>query len=97
MERFWKKLIDRMTTNCIKIPYHFAFNGVMTGLFAAMFFSWHNADRVDKLLGYFMLFMWAVYSYFLARAVDRLRDADPVSQPDQLVGLHLDQKRESRT
>ena len=92
MKRLWKKFIDRMTTSCIKMPYQCAINGVICGLFAAMFFSWRDTDLADRVVGYFMLFMWAVYSYFLARAVDTLRVEDTVPQPDQLVGMHLDQK-----
>jgi hypothetical protein len=92
MKRLWKIYVDRMTTGCIKMPYFFAFNGMTSGLIAVVIFSRHDTDLVDKFVGFSVIFAGAVQIYFLARAVDRLRNDDLVSQRDELMGLHLNQK-----
>ena len=92
MKRPSTKLVDRITTGYINQPYLRAAMTVIYGLWAALFFNPHHADLTDHILGYFFLFMVIFNIYFLARAVDTLHVEDTVRQPDELVGLNLNQK-----
>ena len=92
MKRPSIKLVDRITTHFINHPYQRAATTVIWGLWAVMIFSWHHTSLVDPVLGYCMIIMVIFNIYFLARAVDTLRVEDTVPQPDELVGMHLDQK-----
>jgi hypothetical protein len=92
MKRPSTKLVDRITILFINHPYERAVVTVISGLWAVMIFSWHDDVHAEHFAGYFMILFTAVNVYFLARAIDTLRVEDTVPQPDQLVGLHLDQK-----
>ena len=92
MERLRTKLVDRITTQFINHPYPRAAWAVLYGGWAALWFNPHHADLADHVLGYCMIFMVIFHIYFLARAVDTLRVEDTVPQPDDLVGMHLNQK-----
>jgi hypothetical protein len=92
MKRPSTKVVDRITTGFINQPYLRAAMIVMYGLLAALWFNPHHADLADHILGYCMIFMVIFHIYFLARAVDTLRVEDTVPQPDDLVGMHLNQK-----
>ena len=83
------KYVDRITTGFINQPYLRAAMIVMCGLLAG---TWRDHSLVGYVLLFGFLFMALVHIYFLARAVDTLRVEDTVPQPDQLVGMHLDQK-----
>jgi hypothetical protein len=89
MKRLWKKIIDNATNGTIKQPYLKAAMAVLFGLMAG---TWRDHSLVGYVLRFGFLFMAFVHIYFLATAVDKLRDGDPVSQRDELVGMHLDQK-----
>jgi hypothetical protein len=86
------KLVDRITTGFIHQPYPRAAMAVMCGLLASLYLRPHHNDVAYLVLGYCFLFMAGFNIYFLARAVDTLRVEDTVPQPDELVGMHLDQK-----
>jgi hypothetical protein len=89
MKRLWTKYVDFVTTQFINHPYQRAALAVIFVLWAALYFNSHHADHV---LGYFMIFAVIFIIYFLARAVDTLRVEDTVQQPDELVGMHINQK-----
>jgi hypothetical protein len=89
MKRFWKKIIDNATNSTIKQPYLKASMGVLFGLMAG---TWRDNSLVGYVLRFGFLFMVFVHIYFLARAVDTLRVEDTVPQPDELVGMRLNQK-----
>jgi hypothetical protein len=89
MKRFWTKYVDRITTGFINQPYPCAAMTVMSGLLAV---TWRDHSLVGYVLRFGFLFMALVHIYFLARAVDTLRVVDTVPQPDDLVGLRLNQK-----
>ena len=86
------KLVDLITTGFINQPYPRAAMAVMCGLLAPLYLRPHHNDLSYHVLGYCFLFMVIFNIYFLARAVDTLRVEDTVPQPDELVGMHLDQK-----
>ena len=86
------KYVDRITTGFINQPYLRAAMAVMSGLLASLFLGPHYTDLASHILGYCSIFLVMFHLYFLARAVDTLRVEDTVHQPDELVGMHLDQK-----
>jgi len=86
------KYVDRITTGFVNQPYLRAAMTVMYGLLATTYLRPHHNDLASHVLGYFFMLMVMFNLYFLARAVDTLRVEDTVPQPDQLVGMHLDQK-----
>jgi len=92
MKRPSTKCVDRITTGYINQPYLRAAMAAMCGLMASLFLGPHYADLASHILGYCFIFMVIFHLYFLARAIDTLQVEDTVPQPDQLVGMHLDQK-----
>jgi hypothetical protein len=86
------KLVDRITAAFINQPYLRAAMTVMFGLLASLYIRPHDADIAYRILGYCFLFMVIFNLYFLARAVDPLHVEDKVPRPDELVGMHLEQK-----
>jgi hypothetical protein len=84
MRRLWKKYIDHITANFIKHPYMYASLAVMFGFMAGTN-SWPHPTGYERFLGFSQIFLSALYIYFLARAVCRLRDSDRGSQSDPLV------------
>jgi hypothetical protein len=86
------KYVDRITTGYINQPYLRAAMAVMSGLLASLFLGPHYTDLASHILGYCFIFLVMFHLYFLARAVDTLHVEDKVPQPDELVGMHLDQK-----
>ena len=92
MKRPSTKYVDRITTGYINQPYLRAAMAAMCGLMASLFLGPHYADLASHILGYCFIFMVIFHIYFLARAIDTLHVEDKVPQPDELVGMHLNQK-----